>query len=162
MLVEKRLCMFILACFLFLCIYCGDSCQLSISAVYAWNPQHSLMQTKATISLESREKLRVLNQPAGLRWAFLFYKHDCCNFDVPIILSQFLLTIFHQDILFTAQTETLNLLGPEWSVLVLVSGGCMFSSQLKLAVMLPSQSMRMSWRNKRINLLLLLSSTYRL
>ena len=43
--------------FLFLCIYCGDSCQLSISAVYAWNPQHSLMQTKATISLENREKL---------------------------------------------------------------------------------------------------------
>ena len=78
---------------------------------------------KQQSALKIGKNWRVLNQPAGLRWAFLFYKHDCCNFDVPIILSQFLLTIFHQDILFTAQTETLNLLGPEWSVLVLVSGG---------------------------------------
>jgi hypothetical protein len=133
--------------FLFLCIYCGDSCQLSISAVYAWNPRHSLMQTKATISLENREKLEGVKSASWLRWAFLFCKHDCCNFDLPIIFSLFLLTIFNQDILFTAQTETINLLGSEWSVLVLVSGGCMFSSQLKVAVTLPSQSMRTPWKH---------------
>jgi hypothetical protein len=51
------------------------------------------MQTKATISLENRKKWRVLKQPAGLRRAFHFYKHDCCNLDVPINQS---LTIFIQ------------------------------------------------------------------
>ena len=91
MLVEKRL-LYVYTCLffvLFLYIYCGDSWQLSISAVYAWNPRHSLMQIKATISLENREKWRVLNQPAGLRWAFLFCKHDFCNFYVPIISHYF-------------------------------------------------------------------------
>ena len=67
---------------------------------------------------------------------------------MPINLSQF-----------TSQAGTLNLLGPEWSVLVLASGACMFSSQWKsnkeMKVMLPSQSMIMSWRqnNQPVNVI---------
>ena len=94
MLVEKRLCMFILACFLLLCIYCGDSCQLSISAVYAWNPQHSLMQTKATISLENREKLEGVKSASWVEvglsflqtWLLQFW---CANHSLTIFTHYF-------------------------------------------------------------------------
>ena len=94
---------------------------------------------------------RVLKQSAVLRWAFLFYKHDCCNFDVPINLSQFLLTTFHQVILFTSQTETPNVMGLEWSVLDLFWGGFHVFITIKsgegVKVMVPSQSTRMPWRH---------------
>ena len=138
---------YVYTCLFFVLVYLIVGIPINSASVQF---MHGILSTpwcrqKQKSALKIVKNWRVFNQPAGLRWAFLFCKHDCCNFDVPIILSQCVLTIFHQDILFTAQTETLNLLGPEWSVLVLVSGGCMFSSQLKVAMMLPSQSMRMPW-----------------
>jgi hypothetical protein len=134
------------------CVFiCGDSCQLWISAFYSWNPQHPPMWTKATISLENREKLRVLNQPAELRQPFYFTNMIAAILMCPSISHNFLLTIFHQDILFTSQTETLNLFGPEWSVSDFGFRGVHVFITLKsgeeVKVMLPSQSMRMPWRH---------------
>ena len=161
MLVEKRLCVVILACFCS-CVFIVGTPVNSPSVQF----MRGILSTpwcrqKQQPALKIGENWRVLNQPAGLRWAFLFYKHDCCNFDVPIILSQCVLTIFHQDVLFTAQTETSHLLGPEWSVLVLVSGGCMFSSQLKVAMMLPSQSMRMPWGHNNQPVIVIVINIYK-
>jgi hypothetical protein len=36
----------------------------------------------------------MLKQPAGLRKAFIFNQHDCCNLDLPINLSQILTHYF--------------------------------------------------------------------
>ena len=155
----------------FVCLYLLVFCScVSIVGIPVNSPSvqfmHGILSTlwcrqKQQSALKIGKNWRVLNQPAGLRWAFLFYKHDCCNFDVPIILSQCVLTIFHQDVLFTAQTETSHLLGPEWSVLVLVSGGCMFSSQLKVAMMLPSQSMRMPWGHNNQPVIVIVINIYK-
>ena len=57
MLVEKRLCMVILACFCS-CVFIVGTPVNSPSVQFMHGiPQHSLMQTKATISIENREKL---------------------------------------------------------------------------------------------------------
>ena len=106
---------------------------------------HGILSTpwwrqKQQSALKIGKNWRVLKQPAGLRWAFLFYAILMCQ----SISHYFSLSIFDQDILFTYQTETLNSLGPKWSVLVLVSGGCMFSPQWKVAM---KWNMRMPWRH---------------
>ena len=162
MLVEKGLvCLYLLefcSCVFIVRIPLTSASVHFIHAILS-TPRCRQMQQSA---LKIGKKWRVLKQSAGLRWAFLFYKHDCCNFDVPINLSQFLLTMFHQVILLTSQTETPNAMGPEWSVLVLVWGGFMFSSQLKMAKEWKWWYPLKAWEcleDTTINLLLLLLST---